>query len=79
MIGAGGQKVPQQRFNVTTGAGREFTFYFPRKYEGQPLVGTQDKTIKLEFMRPRVSDQGESRVLLEFKADKMIINNAAVY
>jgi hypothetical protein len=25
------------------------------------------------------ADQGESRVLLEFKADKMIINNAAVY
>jgi len=48
-------------------------------YEGRPLVGPQDKTIKLEFMRPRVSDQGESRVLLEFKADKMIINNSAVY
>jgi hypothetical protein len=48
-------------------------------YEGRPLVRPQDKTIKLEFMHPRVSDQGESRVLLEFKADKMIINNAAVY
>jgi hypothetical protein len=48
-------------------------------YEGRQPVGPQDKTIKLEFMRPRVSDQGESRVLLEFKADKMIINNVAVY
>jgi hypothetical protein len=79
LIGPKGQKVPPQCFNVTTGAGREFTLYFPRAYEGRPLVGPQDKTIKLEFMHPRVSDQGESRVLLEFKADKMIINNAAVY
>jgi hypothetical protein len=79
LIGPKGEKIPPQRFNVTTGAGREFTLYFPRAYEGRPLVGPQDKTIKLEFMHPRVSDQGESRVLLEFKADKMIINNAAVY
>jgi len=79
LIGSKGEKIPPQRFNVTAGAGREFTLYFPRAYEGRPLVGPQDKTIKLEFMHPRVSDQGESRVLLEFKADKMIINNAAVY
>jgi len=79
LIGARGRKIPPQRFNVTTGAGREFTLYFSREYEGQPLVGPQDKTIKLEFMHPRISDQSESRVLLEFKADKMIISNAAVY
>jgi hypothetical protein len=30
-------------------------------------------------MRPHIGDQGELRVLSEFKADKMIINNAAVY
>ena len=79
LIGPKGQKIPPQRFNVTTGAGREFTLYFSRAYEGRPLVGPQDKTIKLEFIHPRISDQSESRVLLEFKADKMIINNAAVY
>ena len=64
---------------MTTGAGREFTFYFPRIYEGWPIIGPQDKTIKLEFMPPRVSDQGESRVLLEFKVDKMMIKNVVSY
>jgi len=44
-------------------------------YGKQPLISPQDKTIKLEFMSSRVDDQGESRVLLEFKADKMMIKN----
>jgi len=79
LIGPKGQKIPPQRFSVTAGAGREFTFYFMRVYEGQPLIGPQDKTIKLEFMHPRVSDQGESRVLLEFKVDKMMIKNVVGY
>lgn len=79
LIGPQGRKIPPQRFNVTTGAGREFTLYFQRTYEGRPLVGPQDKTIRLEFMHPRIGDQSESRVLLEFKADKMIINNAIIY
>jgi hypothetical protein len=79
LIGPKGQKIPPQRFIVGAGAGREFTFYFPRTYEGQPLVGPPDKTIKLEFVHPRIGDQGESRVLLEFKVEKMIFHQTIVY
>ncbi|MFN7944894.1 MAG: hypothetical protein U0Z53_06050 [Blastocatellia bacterium] len=79
LIGPKGQKIPPQRVTVTTGAGREFTLYFPRLVEGQPLVTPQDKSIKLEFNHPRVSDQNESRVLLEFKIEKMLMQGAVVY
>ena len=39
----------------------------------------KDKSIKIEFRHPRVGNEGEARVLLEFKADKMMINNVVVY
>jgi len=79
LIGPKGQKIPPQRFTVTTGAGREFTLYFPRSSEGKPLASAQDKTIKLDFMHPRVGDQGEARVLLEFKIERMAINGTISY
>ena len=79
LIGPQGQKIPPARFTTTTGAGREFTFYFPRSVDGQPLVTTRDKTLKLEFVHPRISNEKEERVLLEFKVDKMLMNGAAVY
>ena len=79
LIGPKGQKIPPQRVTTATGAGREFTLYFPRLVEGQPLVTPQDKTIKLEFNHPRISDQSESRVLLEFKIEKMLMQGAVVY
>jgi hypothetical protein len=79
LIGPQGRKIPPQRFTTATGAGREFTFYFPRVIDGQPLVGPRDKTLKLEFMHPRISNEKEERVLLEFKVEKMIVQEAVVY
>jgi len=43
------------------------------------VIGPKDKSIKIEFKHPRVGNEGEARVLLEFKADKMTINNVVVY
>ncbi len=79
LLGPQGQKLAPLRFQTSTGAGREFTLYFPRTWEGKPLVSPQDKTLKLEFMHPRISNEKEERVLLEFKVDKLLLNGAVVY
>jgi hypothetical protein len=80
LLGPKGEKVPLQRYVSATGAGRSFQFLFPRQYEGRPLLSPEDKTIKVEFMHPFSSERGTpSRVLLEFKVEKMLIQGAVVY
>ncbi|MCG3160437.1 MAG: hypothetical protein JMDDDDMK_01506 [Acidobacteria bacterium] len=79
LIASNGQKIQPLRYTASTGAGREFQLVFPRQINGQPLIGPKDKSIKLEFKHPRVGNEGEARVLIEFKADKMTINNVVVY
>ncbi len=79
LIAANGQKIQPTRYTASTGAGREFQLIFPRQINGQPVAGPKDKSIKVEFKHPRVGNEGEARVLLEFKADKMTINNVVVY
>jgi hypothetical protein len=79
LIGPGGEKVPLLRYAVAGGSGREFQLVFPRQYEGRPLVGPQDKTLKLEFPRPSVRGEAEGRVLLEFKVERMLLEGAVVY
>lgn len=74
-----GQKIQPTRYTASTGAGREFQLIFQRQINGQPVIGPKDKSIKVEFKHPKVGNEGEARVLLEFKADKMTINNAVVY
>ncbi len=78
LIGPKGEKVELQRYTVTE-AGRAFQFTFPRQYQGHPLVGPQDKTLKLEFKHPRVRTQGEVRVLIEFRVDKMLMQGEVMY
>jgi len=39
----------------------------------------KDRSLKLEFKHPRTCGQDEQRALVEFKLDKMAINNAVVY
>ena len=79
LILPGGVKVPLTGFVAAQGAGREFQFEFPRTHEGRPLVSAQDKTLQLEFIHPKVRDQKESRVLISFKPEKMLVNGEAVY
>lgn len=78
LIGPKGEKVQLQRYTVAE-AGRSFQLAFPRQHEGRPLVGPQDKTIKLEFVHPRTTRQGESRVLIEFRLDKMMMRGEPVF
>ena len=73
-----GEKVPLSRYTVY-GGGREFQLVFPREYRGSPLVGPGDKTLKLEFTHPRIGVPSETRVLLEFKVEKMLIDGKVAY
>lgn len=79
LINSGGDKVPLLRYVSGGGARREFQLIFPREYEGRPLVGPEDKSLKLEFIHPRIGEQSESRVLIEFKVKKMLMRGAVVY
>jgi hypothetical protein len=79
LIGSGGEKIPLLDYWVAEGAGRAFQLIFPREYKDEPLVGPRDKTIQLEFIHPKIRGQGEARVLISFKVEKMLIDGAAVY
>ena len=79
LMGRPDAKVAPVRYWVAQGARREFELFFSRQPDGQPLVGPEDKSLKLEFTHPNIREQGESRVLLEFKVEKMLMNGAVVF
>lgn len=66
LIGSGGQRIPLARFIAATGAGREFQLSFPRQINGEPIASAKDKTIKVEFLHPKLGSEPETRVLLNF-------------
>ena len=78
LIGGGGVKVPLSFYRPGEGASREFQFIFPREYNGHPLIGPGDKTLKLEFNHPNIRGTAE-RVLVEFRIEKMMMQGAPVY
>jgi hypothetical protein len=77
LIGGGGVKVPLSIYRPGEGASREFQFVFPREYNGRPVIGPGDKTLKLEFNHPNI--RGAERVLIEFKTEKMMMQGSPVY
>lgn len=79
LIGSVGERVRLAHYEVAQGGGRHFQLLFPRVHKGRPLVGPQDKTLQLEFLHPNIRGQGESRVLIEFKVAKMLIDGAVGY
>lgn len=79
LILPGGEKVPLWGYAVTKGGGREFQFVFPRMYRERPVLSAEDKTVQLEFPHPKIRDQKESRVLITFKVEKMLIDGQMVY
>jgi hypothetical protein len=62
-----------------TNAGRAFQFVFPRQHNERLVATAQDKTLKLEFIHPRVRTSNEQRVLLEFRVDRMIMRGEPVF
>ncbi len=55
LIGPNKQKIPPLSFSVAHG-GNEFQFIFPRKVNGEPIIGPSDKTVGFEMnIRPGLS------------------------
>jgi hypothetical protein len=78
LINGKGEKVPLRSYTVTN-AGRAFQFVFPRQHNERLVATAQDKTLKLEFIHPRVRTSNEQRVLLEFRVDRMIMRGEPVF
>ncbi len=79
LIGPHGEKVQLERYVPSRGDAREFDMIFPRQVEGHPLLGLQDKTLKLEFQHPRIGILGDARILVEFKVAKMVVDGQVAY
>lgn len=58
---------------------QSFLLAFPRHQEGQPLISPADKRLVLEFIHPRIGVFDQTRVLMEFSARKMVVQDAVVY
>lgn len=57
----------------------DFQFIFPRKVDGKDILSPEDKTLRLEFAYPVVGGVGDGRGFIEFKTEKMKINNEVIY
>lgn len=77
--GAKGQTVSPIRLVSPKGGAQEFELIFPRVAEGKPVLEPGDKGISVEFAAPAVGGVDSSRVFVEFKADKMMLNGQLVY
>lgn len=77
-----GKRISPVRFASQKGANYEFEFIFPRVQNGEPVIGTNDKIVGLEFNHPNlrgVPDFPAQRIYVEFKTDKMALNGKMVY
>ncbi len=80
LIRASGDKVPILQYNVSQGDECAFQFLFPRQYQGQPVLGPEDKSLTLEFYYPTSpSYNSTERAFVEFKTAKMLINGKLEY
>ena len=70
LISSRGDKIPLMSY---IRAGTDFQLTFLREYNEQPLASPGDKMIRLEFTHPRIRQQKEVRILLEFKLEKMLL------
>ena len=79
LSGSKGVKVPLSQFGLGAGGSQEFQFYFPREVDGKEIINPGDKALQLEFAYPMIGHLGDGRAFIEFKADKIIINNVLIY
>lgn len=79
LVGSEGAKAPLQHFIMGEEDAQAFRFVFSRQVEGKPRVTAQDKRLQLEFIHPNLRAQGEKRVLVEFKLNKMLVDGQLTY
>ncbi|MCL2878296.1 MAG: hypothetical protein FWF13_05900 [Acidobacteria bacterium] len=73
------KKVPIYQYIPGSGSSQEFQFIFPRKVDGGELLDPGDKSLQLEFDYPVIGRIGDGRGFIEFKTDKMKIDNVVIY
>jgi predicted NUDIX family NTP pyrophosphohydrolase len=79
LIPSKGDRIALANFAVAPGGQRYFQFIFPRQVSGRPIIGPQDKSIRLEFAYPIIGSMGDGRAFLEFKLEKMIFHGNIEY
>lgn len=79
LSGSKGEKVRLAQFVPVQGANQEFQFVFPRSVDGKEVLQPDDKALHLEFDYPQVGRLGNGKGFIEFKTNKMKINNEVVY
>ena len=83
LSGSKGVKVPLSQFVPGAVNSQEFQFVFPREVDGKEILKPGDKALQLEFAYPVIKyqgyDLGDGRAFIEFKADKIKINNEFIY
>jgi len=79
LSGSKGDKVKIAQFIPVSGAQQEFQFVFPRQVNGKEVISPEDKVLRLEFDYPVIGGLGDGKGYIEFKLDKMKINNEAAY
>jgi hypothetical protein len=79
LSGSKSAKVPLSQFIPGAGGQPEFRFIFPRKLNGKEILSPEDKVLRLEFDYPVVSSMGDGKGNIEFKTEKMKINDEVTY
>jgi hypothetical protein len=79
LSGSKSEKVKIAQFIPVQGAQQEFKFVFPRKVNGKEILSPEDKTLRLEFTYPVIGNMGDGRGFIEFKIEKMKINDETIY
>jgi hypothetical protein len=77
--GSKGERTSLIRYVPPEGGNQEFQFLFPRRIDDKPIIGSQDKSIQLEFEYPVVDAMGNGRGYMEFKTDKMVFDGKVAY
>jgi hypothetical protein len=77
--GSKGDKIKIAQFVPVSGAKQEFQFIFPRHVNGKEVLSPEDKALRIEFEYPVIGGLGDGRGNLEFKLDKMKVNDDVVY
>lgn len=79
LYGSKGDKVPIERFVPPQPNQRSFQFIFPRQYQGKEILGSEDKSLYLEFPNIGGAGSGSSGGPKEFKTDKMRFGGKVEY
>ena len=77
--GSKGDKVPIAQYIPGQEGQNSFQFIFPRQVDGKEVIGPEDKAFRLEFAYPVVGGIGNGQGYIEFKVDKMTVNDEVIY